>query len=96
MFSTIVAFQYTFQKEARIRKYEGKLEEVVLNTEFTLKCLKNTENILPTKQKEGQNNIAALFSIADLEMESEEIRVTIPSEINKVELEKNFLNSNPI
>lgn len=72
-------------------------EEVVLNSEFTFEMFEEYwKKYTQIKQKEGQNNIAALFSIADLEMESaNKIRVTIPSEINKVELEKEFFNFKP-
>lgn len=48
------------------------------------------------KQKEGQSNIAALFSIAQLEMESSaKIHISLPSNINKVELEKEFFEFKP-
>ena len=48
------------------------------------------------KQEKGLSNIAALFSIASLSLESpNRVHIKVPSAINKVELEREFFDLKP-
>lgn len=84
-------------KKEAIQKKNKPEEIIVLDNEFSFKDFQSHWNeYAQRKQKEGQSNIAALFSIALIEMESpSKIHITVPSSINKVELEKEFLDFKP-
>ena len=80
------------QKEAK-QKSEKNTPETILDDVFDFTTFTSLwKTYAQQKQREGQSNIAALFSIAELHLESPHlVHVKVPSAINKVELEKEFL-----
>ena len=84
-------------KKEALNKKNKEEQTIILDAKFSFEDFQNHwKNYAQWKQKEGQSNIAALFSIADIQMESQsKIYISVPSNINKVELEKEFLDFKP-
>lgn len=84
-------------KKEALDKKNKEVQTEILDAKFSFEDFQNHwKNYAQWKQKEGQSNIAALFSIADIQMESQsKIHISVPSNINKVELEKEFLDFKP-
>jgi DNA polymerase-3 subunit gamma/tau len=84
------------KKEAQQVKAKVNPEEV-LEEKFDFDQFKIAwDQYAQLKQEKGLSNIAALFSIASLSLESpNRVHVKVPSAINKVELEREFFDLKP-
>ena len=84
------------KKEAQQVKAKVNPEEV-LEEKFDFDQFKIAwDQYTQLKQEKGLSNIAALFSIASLSLESpNRVHVKVPSAINKVELEREFFDLKP-
>ena len=84
------------KKEAQQAKNNAKPEEI-RDATFTLEAFQKAwEDYAKEKQLKEMNNTAALFSIAKLEQKGDTLfQVSVPSAINKVELENEFYDLKP-
>ncbi len=84
-----ISFQYTLKKEAQQTQAQKKPEKVQKNHFAFEEFEKAWNQYAQQKQEEGKSNIAALFSIAQLTPKGDQlIHIKVPSDINKVELER--------
>ncbi len=84
------------KKEAQQVKAKASPDEA-LEGKFDFDQFKKAwDQYAQQKQEKGMSNIAALFSISSLSLESpNRIHVKVPSAINKVELEREFFDLKP-